>query len=260
MESLIERETLVKKILYKRLYGSMNPRDNVLYFNNNIDVRICPKNGMSTLKWVLWKSYGLSVDEHNAKARNCGTKNHRVDEILTKGYPMEYPYRKDSLRVAIVRDPVRRFLSAAEYIKSQWESNIDLIKQTQLDNFEQKRAYGKMSDLDDLPDDIDELIDKVINYEINNTHFWTQAYYLGPRGQYDKIFAMRDFRHFTDWLQEACDSPVTFERVKINIGNKEKRYYPSYSELTRKQKKLIMDIYREDYNYGWTEENATESF
>ena len=31
----------------------MSPFDNVLYFPNNIDVRLCPKNGMSSIKEVF---------------------------------------------------------------------------------------------------------------------------------------------------------------------------------------------------------------
>ncbi len=40
----------LRKILRKRLRGIMWPTENVLYFKNNIDVRLCPKNGISSLK------------------------------------------------------------------------------------------------------------------------------------------------------------------------------------------------------------------
>ena len=43
----------LKESLHRRFRGVMTPADNVLYFPRNLDIRICPKNGMSTLKIVL---------------------------------------------------------------------------------------------------------------------------------------------------------------------------------------------------------------
>ena len=40
----------------------MSPADNVLYFPNNIAVRMCPKNGMSTLKDL--HGFVRGVDEY----------------------------------------------------------------------------------------------------------------------------------------------------------------------------------------------------
>lgn len=249
METLYEKELSVRRAIQRRLRGNMTYRDNVLYFPNNIDVRICPKNGISTLKWALWYTHGLPYKGNELLARRVGTVNHRREEIKKHGFPLDYPFREGSRRIAIVRDPIERFLSAAEYLKHQWQSNRDIVN-----GVDPSKVWENLSDQDLIPDNIDDVIDGVYHGEIVNSHFYTQAYYLGSRSQYSEIYKFSEFSKFMTYLQNECKSPLALDNIKINATDKS--YFGHVSSLTEDQKDRIIAIYKEDYEYGWTEKNA----
>ena len=243
----------LRKVLRKRLRGTMTPTENVLYFKNNIDIRLCPKNGISTLKWAQMYVDNIELSQDNPISLIYGTKRHRMMEIKKHGYRPELPFRKDSTRVAVSRDPLKRFMSACEYIKTEYtrvNEAIDLNKAEPL-NEEELKKLTKMSDVDILPDSIDDIIDGVWSGEIQNSHFFTQTYYQGNRGQYDKIWKMNEFSEFLEWLRISTGS--TRKLVNIRANNTSGLYFGSIEALTRHQKKGIMRIYEEDYDYGWTE-------
>lgn len=249
----------LRKVLRQRLRGNMLPTDNVLYFPNNVDVRICPKNGMTTIKWALL--YVLELDHINGKAEDkstaklCGTKGWRVREIKKHGYLPDLPFRQESLRVAISRDPIKRFLSACEYIKTEYAKSSNMLTSSSeaLDK-KSLEALGKMSDLDDLPDKLDDIIDGVWSGDIHNSHFYTQTYFHGNRGQYDEIFQMQDFVEFLEWLRTQTGSRRKIDKIRSNSTSG--LWFGSKNDLTEDQKKRIMRIYAEDYDYGWTEDES----
>lgn len=249
----VYREELAK-VLRRRLKGSMSPTENVLYFPNDIDVRICPKNGMSTLKWALLYVDNLEISSNNPEALVHGTKRHRMQAIKEFGDRDYLPFRKDSVRVAVTRDPIKRFMSACEYIKTEYtkvNEALDLESgKKELTSDELKRLES-MSDVDILPDSIDEIIEGVWSGDIHNTHFYTQTYYYGNRGQYDKIFKMKDFSSFLEWLRIQTGTKKKIDKIRANSTSG--LYFGGADSLTEDQKKRIMRIYREDYDYGWTE-------
>ena len=243
----------LKDALKKKLRGTMSPTENVLYFDNNLDVRICPKNGMSTLKWAMIYLSGQKPSQDNQFTLEVGTKGWRIKQIREFGYKDEMPYRKGSTRVTVVRDPVKRFLSACEYMKTEYMSQVatfgeDFSKDSSDHNL---MRIGSLSDVDPIPDNLDDVIAMVKNGEINNSHFYTQAYYLGNRGQYDKIFDMKDFKEYLHYIRVTAGSTRQIDRIHSNSTSG--LYYGPVENLTEKQKKDIMDIYIEDYDYGWVE-------
>lgn len=258
MSTIYEEEQTIRKIIRRKLRGGMNSRDNVLYFNNNIDVRLCPKNGISTLKWALWHTYDMDISKNRVFAGRCGTKNHRIEEIRKHGLSEELPFRANSTRICVVRDPIERFMSAAEYLKLQWVANASILEGSDLNHEDKTQAYTAMSEIDILPDNIDEVIEGVHTGEIDNSHFWLQSYYLGNRSQYDHIFKFSQFGQFMTWLQNECKSPKSLNKIVTNQTSG--LYYGVVSNLTEDQKRRIMKIYEEDYDYGWTENGATKSF
>jgi len=249
----------LRKVLRARLRGTMFPTDNVLYFPNNIDVRICPKNGMTTIKWALLYVLRLDYDASSAasvedkfEAQLCGTKGWRVREIKEHGYQPDLPFRQESLRVAISRDPIERFLSACEYIKTEYTKSSNMLTSSGTLDKESLEALGKMSDLDDLPDNLDDIIDGVWSGDIHNSHFYTQTHFYGNRGQYDEIFQMQDFAEFLEWLRKKTGSNRKIDKIHSNSTSG--LWFGSKNDLTEDQKKRIMRIYAEDYDYGWTED------
>jgi hypothetical protein len=250
--SEVYQDKLVKA-LKKKLRGTMSPTENVLYFPNNLDVRICPKNGMSSLKWALMYSMGETPSQSNQFTLEVGTKGWRIKQISKRGFVDEMPYRKDSTRIAIVRDPVKRFLSACEYMKTEWVNQVATFGEDFCNASEESQLerIGSLSDVDPIPDDLDEVIQMVKEHEIDNSHFYTQAYYMGNRSQYDRIFDMKDFVDCLDYIRVKTKTPKMIDRIHSNKTSG--LYYGSAENLTEKQKKDIMAVYTEDYNYGWVE-------
>ena len=243
----------LRKVLRRRLRGTMSPTDNVLYFPNDIDVRICPKNGISTLKWALLYVSGLSPSSSDKESMSIGTKGWRYHKIKQYGHQDELPFRKDSFRVAVSRDPIKRFLSACEYIKQESSKASDLLNLSSSLTNEDFKRLEKMSDVDILPDNLDDIIDGVWSGEIQNSHFFTQTYYMQNRGQYDKIFKMKNFTTLLEWLRVKSGSSKQIEKIRSNATSG-LVFGKSASDLTEDQKKRIMRIYEEDYDYGWTED------
>ena len=94
--------------------------------------------------------------------------------------------------------------------------------------------------------------DGVWNGEIQNSHFYTQTYYLGNRGQYHQIYPMNKFGDILIFLKHHNEYTGTESLTKVR-NKSSYTNYPSVEQLTGGQKKRIMRIYEEDYDYGWTE-------
>ena len=236
MTELTEQELYqqeLRKIVRHRAWGTTTFTDNILYFPNAIDVRLCPKNGMSSLKVALMRVLGREGDKFDLL--QVGTKRDRIEEIGKFGDRDILPFRKGAYRVAVVRDPVERFLSACEYIKSGNHEGED---------------PRKTSDVCELPDSLDEVIDGVWSGEIYNTHFFRQVDFMGNRAQYNRIFPMSKFGNVLAFLGARAGVDLSM----IHKNETAPVHYGPKSALTENQLHGIMRIYREDYNYGWTEE------
>jgi hypothetical protein len=241
----------LRKILRKRLKGTMGPTENVLYFPNDIDFRICPKNGISTIKWALLYIKGVETSNNNPESMLIATKNWRVDQVKEFGYKPELPFRQNSFRVAVARDPIKRFMSACEYIKQEYVKNAQLLTRDEDLTPENLKVLESLSDVDQLPDNIDDIIDGVWKGDIQNSHFFTQTYYHGAIGQYDKIFKMSNFGVMLEWLRVKTNATKKIDRIHSNRTSGQ--WFGGVDSLTTDQKKRIIRIYEEDYDYGWTE-------
>ena len=233
-EQKIYQEEL-RKIARRRAHGITTNTDNVLYFPNATDVRLCPKNGMTTLKTALI-SILAKRNPPDFDVLKIGTKRDRIEEIGKFGDRDMLPFRRGALRVCVVRDPVERFLSACEYIKSGNHAG---------------EPEEKMSDVCELPDSLDDVIEGVWKGDIFNTHFLPQQVFLGNRGTYDRIFPMSKFSGVLSFLGDRMGVDLT----NIRKNQTEPVHYGTKDALTPEQLEGIMRIYREDYNYGWTEED-----
>mgnify|MGYP000109039408 CR=1 FL=1 len=95
----------------------MSPFDNVLYLPNNVDIRLCPKNGMSTIKEIF--------RIHKGHEQYVG-RSYRYSKVKEFGDQLDLPFRKGSYRIAVRRDPLDRFKSACEYIMRERAEHIRL--------------------------------------------------------------------------------------------------------------------------------------
>lgn len=211
----------------------MSPYDNVLYFPKNIDVRICPKNGMTTLKRSLVMFYGNSHMNHST-----GNYNYRFLRVTKESDSFSLPFRKNSIRIAIRRDPVDRFKSACEYIQKERSYYI---------------RHGRPYDLPKLSLELDEVIASIKNQTVRNSHFFTQTWYMGLKEDYDMIFHIDEMPKLLSFLQETCelDEKKTLQGIHEN-----KTTMKLYNEaLTQENIDEIKELYAKDYKNGWCKQD-----
>lgn len=208
----------------------ISPVDNVLYFPHNIDVRICPKNGMSSLK----EAYRRLKGNHATKEGLIyGNYNERYNNVRREGYTSELPFRKGSFRIAVRRDPIDRFKSACKFIL-------------------QERAYfirhGRAGDLPEISDILDDVIDSVYNGTVKNNHFYTQTWYMGKPEDYDMVVHISELNRVLALIEEACGrTPGSLSKLHEN-----KTHLKLYSDaISPEQLDKLYDLYAKDFKNGW---------
>lgn len=203
----------------------MTPADNVLYFDNNIDVRICPKNGMSSLKEL-----------HRLKR---GVKEYigivdRLHKVKLYGDQFDIPFRKDSFRIAVKRDPIKRFMSACEYIVSnRYRYELD----------------DRGGDLPILSLELDDVLTGIESGIIKNNHFYTQTWYMGKPNMYDIVFDLDELTTLMLFLNNAAELGFDPQKASIHDNRTTQKVYNDV--LTESQKQRIRQFYCKDYENGW---------
>jgi len=200
--------------------------DNILYFPNNIDVRMCPKNGMSTLK--------------EAYRRVCG---HRLAEPLTeriinvskKCDMFDIPFRKGSYRIAVRRDPIDRFKSACEFIM---DSRAYYIK------------MGKF--LPDIALELDQVIDDLEQGKYRDNHFYTQTYYMGLPQDYDMVYHIDELPNLLAFLQDATETDRD-DLISLHENKTKLKLYNGAIDPEHMTK--LRNFYLKDYINGWCKQD-----
>jgi hypothetical protein len=203
------------------MINEMSPIDNVLYFPNNVDVRICPKNGMSTIKEALRRT--LDMDG------TFGLEK-RQREVSRWSDQFDIPFRKGSFRIAIRRDPIDRFKSACEYIQSNRAFHI---------------ANGKS--LPEISLQVDEVIDSLESGQVKNNHFYTQSWYMGHPDDYDMVFHISEMGKLLTFLQEACNIERDITQLHEN-----KTTMKLYNDaISPEHLEKVRNFYLKDFKNGW---------
>jgi len=203
----------------------MTPADNVLYFPNNIDVRMCPKNGMSTLKELHRLQRG--VGEYIGRID-------RLNKVRKEGDQFDIPFRKGSYRIAVRRDPVDRFKSACEYIVANHASYI---------------REGRAEELPSLDAELDMVLDKIEDGTTKNNHFYTQSWYLGKPSDYDMVVHIDELTQLMVFLNEAAELNLSPDQLNIWDNKTTLKMYGD--SVTIMQRRRIKKLYRRDYENGW---------
>lgn len=203
----------------------MTPADNVLYFPNNIDVRMCPKNGMSTLKELHRINRG--VDEYIGRID-------RLSKVRKEGDQFDIPFRKGSYRIAVRRDPVDRFKSACEYIVANHAKYI---------------REGRVDELPSLDAELDVVLDRIEDGTIKNNHFYTQSWYLGNPSDYDMVVHIDELSQLMVFLNEAAELNLSPDQLDIWDNKTTLKMYGD--SVTIMQRRRIKKLYRRDYENGW---------
>ena len=90
-------------------------------------------------------------------------------------------------------------------MKTEWINQVEVFGSEFNGEYDDGliNRLSSLSDVDPIPDDLDDVISMVESKEIVNTHLYTQAHYLGSRGQYDKIFDMKDFIGCLEYIRKT---------------------------------------------------------
>lgn len=255
--------------------------DNVYYFPENIDVRSCPKNASASLKQfhkqvinTVYPDNTLQVEKVASllekEATNGGGMSYRWKQILEQADHFDLPFRKESIRMVIKRDPVDRFKSAVEMLQSEeyFSDNYHVIHKTGL--YPESKHYRLYQSVTELLNDLEE-------GKITDMHLWTQTFYLGDKKQYDYIYDIEEYRKFQrhvlsllniawnekKWYAHVNISnntpPEEIEDIKVDRNHKLirtiKYYDPSKflitSAMTAKDYYRVKKLYQEDYDNGW---------
>jgi hypothetical protein len=203
----------------------MSPFDNVLYLPNNVDVRLCPKNGMSTIKELFRR--------HKGHEEFVG-RSYRYGNVKEFGDQLDLPFRKGSYRIAIRRDPVDRFKSACEYI---------------LQNRAEHIRQGRTFDLPEIETELESVITRMELGTLKNNHFYTQSWYLGKPEEYDMVFNINEMGKLIAFLNESCEFGFheNIHKLKVN-ETKLKMYNDAIAPI---QMLRIKKLYAKDYINGW---------
>ena len=201
---------------------TISPDNNVYYFNNDIDVRICPKNAMSTIKNVAH----LLNDEHH-DSETVPTE-WRVQNVREKCDRITPPFRRGSKRYAIKRDPIKRFLSAYRFLKMYHN--------------------GFKS--------IDEILDKLETGEHEyEPHYMSQSYFLGNPETYDRVFDIKETKDLIDmlWTNRSTEAEMIPHDLVCNLqaNMTQDLTHLGGFELSKDQENRVIELYKIDYERGW---------
>ena len=211
----------------KNMNGSieMGREDNILYFPNNIDVRMCCKNGMSTLKEAYRRVKDLPTDEK---------LDSRIENVSKKSDMFDIPFRKGSYRIAVRRDPIDRFKSACEFIM---DARSYYIKE------------GKF--LPDIALELDQVIDDLEQGKYRDNHFYIQTYYMGLPQEYDMVYHIDEMPKLLAFLQDATETDK--EIIHIHENKTKLKLYNGAIDPEHMTK--LRNFYLKDYINGWCKQD-----
>lgn len=207
------------KLKTQEILADTDKRFRTLYFENNVDVRICHKNGNSTLNNV-WSQLHFGANEFV----NYGFRKSVYEDYLHLDLIEESPqfFRKGSYRIAVKRDPVDRAISAAKQVLST-------------------RLYV------DYPT-VDMVEEILMNCDPNiDHHFLSQTYWMGNVNEYNKIYDILDLSDLVKWL--ANDYSYPYE-IKYDYFNKSQSKI-NVNDLSTRVVDHVKNVYEIDYKNGW---------
>lgn len=206
-------------------------RYRTLYFQNNVDVRLCHKNGNTTLK-SIWGQLNYGIENHHLiiPNREQSYENNKLKGNIDNN---RYGFRKDSYRIAVKRDPIERALSAVkEVIGATFyihDPSIDMVEEFFL-NFDLNTEKYILSN------------DIGFNY-----HFLSQSWGMGKPSDYDKVYDIQDLDKLIKWLEEDYNYPYKITNRYVNKAKSELKV----SDLSQQVIDKLYKTYEIDYKNGW---------
>lgn len=216
--------------------------DNVWYLPNNIDVRVCPKNGNTSLKAYvahhIKKPRVLGKIKEGFYFKKNGPRSWREEQIIARGDIMDLPFRKGSTRYAVKRDPVKRFVSAVEMLQYQVDTSPSFYITNPSTRFR-------------LFDSVTELLDAIDNNEVFDMHLMPQFHYMGHPDQYDRIWDLSELSSMIRFLNDAIGAEWEDRYDKHQWSFANTKIYRITDHITEEDIERIKILYKADYDCGW---------
>tara|TARA_R110000868_G_scaffold6741_1_gene37691 strand:+ start:57 stop:728 length:672 start_codon:yes stop_codon:yes gene_type:complete len=201
------------------VYTDSFKRYRTLYFDNNIDIRLCPKNANTSIKHIFCQlHYNTDIGANTSLRKSLYEGQSHLGTIVDS----EFLFRIGSYKIAVKRDPIERVLSSAKYIL---KTRLNIINPS-----------------------ID-MIEELLNTADDKTdfHFLSQTFWMGTPDLYDKVYGIHQTEDMIEYLQ---DNYIWLGK----IGDT----YKNISDSTIQVKDLAIstinkwkDFYKIDYDNGW---------
>ena len=252
---------------FSEFFGGMS-RDNNIWYIKNFDVRIAPKcskstvahiimseisNSSSTIStdmfpWYKSTSEELGVlhaitrkikDEDNTWSVSQSSMRFTIAKIY--GSFFDLPFRANSIKLAVSRDPIKRFISGLNFCYK----SLDLRRTSEPWFVPRVR----------LTNDLEKNISMIENREYRNNHLSPLTFWYGNKNFYDKIFDISEtdkllslvFEDVKSYDENAYNTIVA---TKKNVTSDEDRQW-SVSDLTTDLEARVVKLYSVDYESGW---------
>lgn len=219
---------------------------NVLYFGENIDVRLTPKNCSTTLKCLWSESKGLKNKKNPNNphaifpAKEAETMG-RLKRIRKNGGEI---FREGSLKIAIKRDPVSRWLSVMNFSHDM----CNYVRALQLRGANLTGDYADYLNLPYLGIGINHAVQYHLDNGILCGESISQYEACGNADQYDHIYTPSQFNECIELIEDYIHMPLS----KDIFGTRSHNIRYQQKDLTDKSIDIIMNqIYKDDYDNGW---------
>lgn len=191
----------------------VNVRKNKTIQIGNLDFYLCPKCATHTIRYAKYKFDGGSDQVSDFKNQDDSYKVLVLGSKSILNYSFE---REDSIKVAVKRNPVERFLSGLhEFNRRYYKESIDGV-------------------LDKLQSSIDE------NTSLNSIDFWTQTYFYGDPKKFDHI------------INPNQVSSLIKKVTGVDLGRIHKgQTNVAHTTPTDEQIFRIKEMYANDYDNGY---------
>lgn len=225
MSNLITKLRADKDNVYETNWYLKRPADqfNTLFFPGNLDVRLAAKNGCSTLKHFYHVVRARRADIEISNIGVSGRKLAYYNVGLPKKLKAWEQFRPNSHRICIKRDPIERALSAVTYLCRRYK-----VEPTE-----------------------EEILNALLTFKIDdNTHFFTQHYYMRTPDLYDTVYELQNMPDIWNLIKSHCDFDIQQEsllRMRVNISNNNIKA----SDLPERVRTRIIQMYEIDYDNGW---------
>ena len=208
-------------------------RYNVLYFGDDIDFRIIPKNCSSTLK-VMWSDLN-SLPYRRTEPNNPHgyypsgqSELHYRKRFVDKNGSL---WRSNAHKFVIKRDPIERWLSGINFAIQQKRADI----------------YPEFRELNWTDRDINDIVIEHRENGIALTELYSQSFCAGYAKEYDYVFDIKDFDKCKSLMEDILE--IDLPEIYATVSKNKAKW--KLSDLTSKSISDIKVLYQDDYANGW---------